>query len=219
MVDTSPGALIQAFEGMATGNIGGIIVKTLIYLVVMIGVGIFFGILYLFLFFRKKVTVFHVTGSGGKVDKLTLAKKSWDWVKENKDGSWTWLLRGFKREEKFPDKAVYPGNTVIAFRVGRIYFPGRVDLSDLTDFLVTPIPYDMRKKMELEYQQIDIDLQKQDWWSQGGKQMVIALAFALIVVGFAAFVLWMAFAKTNTIIPQLEGLTGALKSFGEVPGK
>jgi hypothetical protein len=219
MVDASPGALVAMFEGMATGNLGDIVVKTLVYLLFMLLFAVVAGLTYVFLFFRKKVTIFHVTGSGGKTDQLTISKKSWDYVRENRDGSWTWLMRGFKREEAFPDKSVYPGNTVIAFKLGTHIFPGRADLSSLTDFMVQPVPYDMRKKMELEYQQIDIDLQKQDWWSQGGKQMLMALGFSLIVIGFAAFVVWLAFAKTNTIVPQLQSLTDAMKSFGDIPGK
>lgn len=219
MVDASPGALIGHLEGMAVGNIGDIIVKTLVYLLFMILFAVVIGIIYIFMFFRKKVTIFHVTGSGGKIDQLTISKKTWDYVRENRDGSWTWLMRGFKREEAFPEKSQYPGNTVIAFKLGAHYFPGRAELSTLTDFMVTPVPYDMRKKMELEYQQIDLDLQKQDWWSQGGKQMLLALGFALIVVGFAAFVIWLSFAKTNTLVPQLQGLTEAMKNFGNVPGR
>lgn len=219
MADVSPGALYALIEGMAVGNIGDVIVKTLVYLSFLILFALFIGLFYIFFFFKKKITIFHVTGTGGKIDSLTISKKSWDRVRENRDGSWTWLLRGFKKEEAFPDKAQYPGNTIIAFKLGQHYFPGRADLTALTDFMVIPLPYDMRKKMELEYQQIDLDLQKQDWWSQGGKQMLIAFGFLCIVVGFAAFVIWLSFAKTNTLIPQLESLTSAMKDFGSVPGR
>lgn len=208
-----PQDLTAAISGFALGDYGAMIVKVMFWLFLGLMMGIVLYVGYVFLTFKVKATVYHVTGAG---DGITIGKKTWDRVRPNRDGSWTWLRRMYKREEAFPYRYVYPGNRVVAFRVGEQVFPGRFDFDGLDDVQMTPVPFDIRRKVELELQQIELDLQKQDWWSQGGKQMLIALGMTLMVIGFAAFVIWLAFAKTNTLVPQLERLTAAMTDFGTI---
>jgi len=215
MVDTSPDALKEVVGGFAVGNIGDMIVTIGIWTLITIGICLFLGIIYVLIMFRIKATIYHVSGSGDIDNNYTIRKKSTDYIQQNKDGSWTWLFRKFKREEKFNDKYMY-GNNVIAFKVGTKYFPGRTNLQSLDTFNISPVPFDVRKKIELECQQIEVDLRKQDFWNNGGKQMVITLLFALLVIAFAFAVIWIAFAKTNTQIPHMDSLTEALKGFGEM---
>ena len=212
-------ALKGMFGNFAFGNAGMLLAQILLWSLITIIFFFIFWVAYLWIMYKIKVVVFHVTGSGNSDSPYTISKITRDRVRPLKNGSWVWLWRGFKKTEKFADKYVYPGNRTVAFKVGEKYFGGNIKFSELEDFSVSPVPYDVRRKIELEMQQIDIDLQKIDWWSQGGKQMLIALGFAAIVICFAGFVLWLAFAKTNTQIPVMERLTQSLNSFGVQEGK
>ena len=215
LVDTSIDGLTQALSSFGVGTIGPKLYVIAIWTVWGLLGSAVVGVLYLFLVYRIRPTIFVVAGSGDKERPYTVSKKGFDFVRPNKDGSWSWLMNR-KRDDKFNDKYVYPGRTVVAFKVGDKLFPGRVDFSGLSEPVITPVHYDVRRKVELEMQQIDIDLQKQDWWSQGGKQMIISFFFALLVIAFAFGVLWLAFAKTNTQIPAMDRLTGALQGFGTI---
>lgn len=222
LVDTSTAALKSTLGSFAFGGYGQQIVKGFVWTFWLILAAAIFYLVYIFVAYKIKATVMHVTGSGNKDFPFTIGKKTWDRIKVNKDGSWSWLLRSFPKgtkEEKFPDKYVYPANNVVAYKVGNKIFPAKINFDGLDKFSISPVPYDVRRKIELETQQIDMELQKQDWWTQGGKQMLIALGFAFIVVAFAAFVIWLAFKKTDMVIPHMDKLSDSLRSFGEIPAK
>lgn len=211
----APGELTAQIGTQFMGSWGLLLAKILLWTLYSILIFGFLGVAYIWIVYRIKATVFMVSGMGSGYG---VYKKSFDRIKVNKDGSWTWLMRMFKKEAKFPDKYLY-GKQVVAFKIGEKYFPGSFDFGGVEDAKITPIPYDVRRKVELEIQQIDIELQKQDWWTQGGKQMLMALGFSLLVIGFAGFVIWLSFTKTNTTIPVMERLTDSLNNFGNIQGK
>lgn len=216
MVDTSLGSMAAQFTSGMTGNWGLGIIKGLIWSVWIILAIIIFYVAYIFLFYNIKATVFFVSGSGDKESPYTIWKKKFDRIKNNPDGSWTWLLRKWKKEEKFPDRHVY-GNNVIAFKVGEKYFPGRVNFEGLDSFSVSPVPYDVRRKAELEIQEAQLDLQKLSWWEQGGKTFVMVVIGIVAVCGVAAFMLWLSFTKTGEITGSMDRLVTGLKTMGEIP--
>jgi uncharacterized YccA/Bax inhibitor family protein len=49
--------------------------------------------------------------------------------------------------------------------------------------------------------------------------MIAALGFSLIVIGFAAFVIWLSFAKVEQVIPSLDRMTNAVNNWGTVEGR
>jgi len=217
MVDTSMDAMKGAFTGFALGGLADTIITSLIYLIWATISGFVISLFYILITYRIRATIFHVTGSGNRDQPFTFFKKGFDFIKLNKDGSWKWLFRR-KKEDKFNDEYVY-NNKVLVAKVGEKYVPIQIDFTKIGEFTMSPVPYDVRRKAELEMQQVDLDLASQTWWDQGGKQMILALGMVLIVVCFAGFVIWLSFTKTNTVIPHLDNIVNSLNSFGNVAPK
>ena len=215
MVDTSPAGISAAFSNAMTGNIGSIIMKTLFWMVIIAAVGIVFTIIYMLITYKYKFIIFkgYGDGTGGR----GVGKPKFDLGREKKDGSWQLLFRRKHNLEPFADNFIYPGNWVAAYEVDGKIVPGKI-LMEKKDMVIEPVPYSVRKKTELELQQLEQDFAKMDKW-EANKIFIYTLIGAGMVIALAGFVLWLSFKKTDQLIPALSNFGDTIKNVGTIPGK
>lgn len=217
IVDTSPDALKAAFSGMMTGNIGATIAQTMVWVMILAAFAAVGYIIFMFITYKYKILIFkgYGDGKGG----VGIGKPKFDLAKENKDGSMSFLFRRkWKQEEPFDSANVYPGNWVFVYEKDQSMIPGRVNVGEEENLLIEPVPYAVKKKIELELQQLELDFAKEDWWS-ANKIFVYMMIGAAIIIAFAGFVVWMSFEKADTIVPAMQGLAESMKNFNTIPGK
>jgi len=212
MVDTSPEALSNMFSGFMTGNIGDLLVQIMIWVIIICVIGIVFFVIYLMITYKYKMIVFRTQGDGK--GGITLSKFYIDLARDCKDKSWK-LLRKRKNIEPFEDSTRY-GKWVFAYEVNGEIEPGTVKLSK-EGLSIEAIPYSVRKKTELELQQLEQDFSKMDAW-EANKIFIYTLVGAGMVIVLAGFVLWLSFKKTDQVVPALETFTQGLKNWNTIQG-
>ena len=213
MVDTSPEALGNLFSGFMTGNIGELLVKTMIWMIIIFAIGVVFFIIYMFITYKYKLIIFRTQGDGK--GGITLSKFFIDFARDCKDKSWK-LLRKRKNIEPFPDSLRY-GKWCFAYQVDNEIEPGTVKLSK-EGMSIEAIPYSVRKKTELELQQLEQDFAKMDAWTTNKIFIGYVVAVVAVVV-LAGFVLWLSFKKTDQLIPAMDSFGNAIKSINTISGK
>ena len=213
MVDTSPEALSQLFSGFMVGNVGALLAQIMIWVIAIAVVGIIGFIFYIFITYKYKLIVFKTQGNG--LGGIALSKFYIDFAKPCKDKSWK-LLRKRKNIEPFEDSLRY-GNWVFAYEVNNEIEPGEVVLSK-EGMNIQAVPYSVRKKTELELQQLEQDFAKMDSW-EANKIFIYTLIGAAMVIVLAGFVLWLSFKKTDQLVPALNTFTEGIKNWNTISGK
>ena len=215
MVDTSLEGLSTSFGNMMTGSAGALIVKIVIWCVIIAAVCLVFGFVYMLIIYKHKFIIFkgYGDGAGGR----GIGKPKFDLARERKDGSWQLLFRRKYNVEPFPDKFVYPGHWVTAYEVDGTLVPGSITMGKDV-MVIEPVPYVERKKIELELKQNALDFAKIDAW-EANKIFIYTLIGCGMVVVLAGFVLWMAFKKTDAMIPALENFGNTVKNINTIPGQ
>lgn len=216
MVDTSPEALSAMFSGFMTGNFGALIVKVMVWLLIIAAVGIVFFGAYLLIVYKYKVKIIRVRGSGSEHTKYTVGKIASDYARKTKHGEWQFLFSR-KKIPPITSENIYFGNKVFIYDVDGEYITGKINC-DENNFAINPIPFETRRKAELELQQLEQDFAKMDSW-EANKIFIYTLIGAGMVIILAGFVLWLAFKKTDAIVPALDSFSGAMKNFNTIPGK
>ena len=216
MVDTSPEAISAAFSGFMTGNVGEVIVKVMVWLLIIAAFGIICLGLYLFIIFKYKVKIIRVRGSGSEETKYAVGKITSDWARKTKKGEWQFLLSR-KKIAPIESQHIYQGNKVFIYDIDGEYVTGKIQCAD-GNFAINPIPFSVRRKAELELQQLEQDFSKMDSW-EANKIFIYTLMGAAMVIILAGFVLWLAFKKTDSIVPALNTFSAAAKDFNTIPGR
>jgi len=216
MVDTSIAGLSNSFGNLMTGNIGALMVKVMVWFLIIGAVAIVFGILYLVIVYRYKVTIFKVYGSGKKEGSYSIGKQKTDFARVQKDGSWKFLLKR-KEIEPIESRYIYAGNRAYMYDMDGVLMPGKI-MCENENFQIEPIPFSVRKKTELELQQLQQDFAKLDAW-EANKIFIYTLIGCAFICFLAGFVLWMAFKKTDSLIPALNSFTSGLSNINTISGK
>ena len=213
----SPDEISGIIGGWFTGDIAGGIIQGFIWVLILaIFAAIFFAV-YMYIVHKYKITILQVGGSGSKESPYAIGRIKSDYAKENKDGSWQLL---FKRKEIEPvdAKYVYSRNKVYLFDINGELVPGEVKLSEDKEFNIKPVPFATKKKVELELQKVAQSFAKQDFWSLNRQFIWLVVGLAIVVV-FAGFVIWLAFKKTDQLIPALQNFGEVVKNINTIPGK
>lgn len=215
-VDTSPSALNQAFGGFMTGNVGSLLVDILVWTIIIIALLAIFGAVYIFVTYKYKITIFKVYGSVGEKQSYSIGKPKKDFARVAKDGGWK-LLFAHKDIEPIESKHIYPGNRVYLYEIDGILEPGKIACGK-DNFQIEPVPYSVRKKTELELQQLEQDFAKGGAW-EANKIFIYMLIGGAMVLCLAGFVIWLAFKKTDQVVPALQTFSESLKNVNTISGK
>lgn len=209
--------LIPGISGFFTGSMGWL-GSTMVYvgyiLLFALIAGGFFGIYFLMQYKRKAIIV-KVSGSGVPDFPYSVGKIVSDRIRVLKTGTWIFLFSR-RKMEPIDSKHIYPGNKILLFDINGEFVPGKINCNK--DALsISPIPYSVRRKAELELQQAAQDYEKQDFWTQN-KTLLMGLAAVAICCVFAGFVLWLSFKKTDSVVPALNTLTDAVSNMNNIAG-
>lgn len=209
----TPSTISARLGGLITGNIGGLIVQVVIWSIIISVIGLVFFVGYLIIQYKHKLIIFKTQGDGR--GGITLNKFKIKLAKKTKDNSWK-ILGQRKTIEPFPDEQRY-GNWCFGYEIDDEITPGIVKVGE-QNVLIEPVPYAIRKKTELELQQLEQDFAKMDAW-ESNKIFIYTLIGIGMVVVLAGFVLWLAFKKTDAIVPALENFGNFAKNVNTIPGK
>jgi len=217
MVSADPAQISQAFSGFMMGDIGNLIVDIVVWTMIIGVFAAIFFVVYLFITYKYRITVLAVSGSGSTKQPHTVGKIKSDFARVNKDGSWQFLFNRKAKIEPIESKYIYAGKRVYMYELDGVLNPGKIHCS-MDGISIDPVPYAMRKKTELELQQLEIDFAKMDAW-EANKIFIYTLIGAGMVIVLAGFVLWLAFKKTDQMVPALQTFSQSLTNFNTIPGK
>jgi len=184
----------------------------------LIGIAIallFFGV-YVYLQYKYKARIFKVVGTGSDQAHYTIGRHRYDMARVLRDGSWQFLFSR-KNIEPFDNRYIYSGNKIYVYDINGKFMPGQINCGK-EGFSINPVPYHIKKKIELELQQLEQDFAKMDKW-EANKLFVYMLIGGGIVIAFAGFVIWLAFMKTDELVPALSDFTSSLSNVNTIPGK
>jgi hypothetical protein len=210
-----PEDISNVVSGFFTGDIGTTIVKVVVWVLIAAIFAALFFVIYMLTQYKIKATVYKAYGDGKEGYSVGKPKK--DLVRVLKDGSWQWLLRR-KNTEPFNPKYVYLKNRIIAFEIGKEIIPAKINIDEAANMMVSPLPFADRKKAELELHQLEQDFQKQDFWTLN-KQFIMGAVTVGICCVFAGFVIWLAFKKTDQLIPAIDSFGNYIKDINTIRGK
>ncbi len=216
MVDFKPDEIGNYVSGWFTGSLGVTIVKYVAWGLVIACILGFFFLIYLIVIHKYKARIFRVVGSGSDMREFAIGKSRFDMARKTKDGSWKFLISR-KTIEPFDSKYIYPGNKIYVYEINDKFLPGKINCGK-ESFAINPVPYHIRKKAELELQQLEQDFSKINFW-EANKIYIYMLIGSTVVIVFAGFVIWLAFKKTDQIVPALEGFGNVVRNFNTVPGQ
>ena len=207
----TPGSISSQLSGYMTGPIGQIIVKTVWWCIIgIIALAIIF-VLYLFISYRYKIRIFKCLGDGK--GGLWVHKTGFDYARVLKDGRWKLLFRN-KKIDPFKDREIY-SKRCFAFELHGHIVPGDVLVEDMK---LQPTDFNLKRKSELELQQLEQDFAKMDGW-EANKIFIYTLIGITLVILLAGFVLWLAFKKTDAIVPALDNFGSILRNAGSISGR
>ena len=207
----SPGEIGDTLGNYLTGDLGQLIVKIVWWAIIVILICAVFFAIYLFISYRYKIRIFKCIGDGK--GGLWVHKTGSDYARVCKDGQWKLLFRN-KKIDPFKDREVY-NKRCFGFELHGHIVPGDVLVEDMK---ITPVDFNLKRKSELELQQLEQDFAKMDGW-EANKIFIFTLIGITLVILLAGFVLWLAFKKTDAIIPALDTFTNSLRTYGSISGK
>jgi len=212
--------LLSGLGTALTGNLGASIAKWTFYIFLM--TAIFGGIylIYLYLFeYKYKVTYFERTGIGLKGDGHSIGKIRKDRIKPiKKNGQITSFKLFWQRKNIEPlDMAhIMPNNNIFLYKTGiDTFIPVEFKCGNPQASLGT-INMDIKKWAMLELAQIAQEYQKHDFWTDN-KQFFMTVITVIACCAFAGFVIWLAFQKTDSVVPVLERLSEGVKNVNVIP--
>ena len=200
-------------------------VPYIIYILVFLFLGaIAFGVFH-FLKFNFPVDVYHLYGSG-ESKKLSVGKKKYNRFKWNKSKtSWIPMLPLFTRKEvePFDAKYIYPGNRLIAFKLGDQYLPGCLDIDVNEDGVlnqINPVPHYIRNWQSMEHKKNAEEFAKKGFWEENKYFIMIMVTVAFCVTGTCLMVYmtyrYAAGGRIDTA--AINGLTETLKGLTTISG-
>jgi len=212
-----------AISNALTGSYGASMAKWMIYifLIVFIFAGLYLFYMYFFEY-KFKVTYFERMGIGLKGEKYSVGKIKKDRIKIQKDKSGQItgckLLWARKTIKPLDMNHIMPGNNIFLFRAALDNFIPVSFSCGNPEANLSVIDTDIRKWALLEIAQVAQDYQKHDFWKDN-KQMFLTLLTIVVCCAFAGFVLWLAFKKTDSVVPALQSLTESVKDMKVIPGQ
>jgi len=220
--------MAEIIPGMSSVNWGGIAGNVIYWvawgLLGLVLIGLFF-VMYYYLTFNIKATVFPIYGSG-KDGIFSVGKPKTNRVKAIKRGNmWRSLypLMNKKNREPFDSEYIYPGKRIYVFDLNGEWMPGRINIDHTENQIraqINPIPYWVRNWADAESRIVEIENAQTDWWSENKNMvyMLIAVAICCTLCGATVYFTYK-FATIGT--GSINTLTAALKGVatsGAPPG-
>lgn len=214
----------QAFSGINAGNIAQSVIKYTWYALIL---AVVFGGLWLLYYlwqYKYKVVYFERRNIGfSDPDKkdFSIGKIKRDRIKVIKNKSNQ--IEGFKllwanvKINPMDLGEIMPNDYIFLFRTGlKNFIPVSFKCGNpQANFEI--IQPEIMKWAVLELQQVAQDYQKHDFWTDN-KHLFLTLGVVLSCCVFAGFVIWLAFFRTEQVVPALNGLTNAVSKMNVIPG-
>ena len=203
------------------------IVGQFVYWIVIViaGLGVSAGgwLLYHFLSFPYKITIWPLYGSG-KDGVFSFGKPKANRIKWNKQkNAWIKLLPLFNKKEvePFDSEYIYPVKNIYAFELNEELMPARININKTEKRIrgeINPVPHAVRNWQSLQHKKNAIEYASEGWWDQNKAYvyMLLAIVFSLALCGVTV---WLTYKFASLGRNDISGLTEAIKNIGRIPGQ
>ncbi|MAF36869.1 hypothetical protein CL622_07160 [archaeon] len=186
----------------------------------MLAIIAIFGVVFIFMQYKYKVTIMQRGGTGQKDEVHSVGRIVRDRAKEYKDknGVTKWKLL-IKRKEIMPIQydQVLPGRNVFLYHTGASsFFPVKFNCGNPSASF-EPIPHDINLWTGLELREAAQEYQKKTFWDQYGNVAVMmgTIMFCLILVGVTVYY---TYQHANGVTNSLGSLTESLRGITTLRG-
>lgn len=205
--------------GNAMASVGSTAFKWIGWFIWMFVLGVIVFVASYLSGFKYKAYEIVLNGSGNK-EGYTVGKIRKNKFKLNKNKTaWIPLYPLFTKErvQPFDTKYIYSNNTVFAYKVEGVHYPGSIKTLQADGIpTITPIPHHIREWQLSQIQRNREEFAKKDFWSRYGQYIM-----TLGTVGFCLFTViitvYFVLSKVDVVSGSLGGLTGAINNLNVVP--
>lgn len=175
--------------------------------------------------FKYKGIEIPLYASGGQNDFAAGKRRNQKFrFKDKAKTTWQplWPLFNSQEIQPFDEKFIYPGNQVIAFKIGERYIPGELDITKEENQRITtkinPVPSYVRKWESITYKQYAQELTKQGFWEEN-KHMIMTVVTVIVCLLACIATIWLILKAVGPVRGDLSSLTSALNNIGNIPAK
>lgn len=212
-----PGSITAGLGASMSGALPQLMIWLGYGLMIFVIIGIFFAV-YMFIQFKYPVTVM-VRGGRGTDDEWSIGRIVRDRgrIIKEKGVSKLHLLKLRKKIEPPQLEDVYPNNSIFLYQIDEETFLPMGLETDGETFDFKPIPRDIRYWQSLEYQKIDEDYAKHDFWNDNKSLITAAIVGGLCLAAVVATI-YFTYQFAGGHIGATKDLAGAIRNAGVITG-
>lgn len=203
-----------------SSSFGGVI-YWLGYGILAIGMIALLGIMYYFISFDYKVTVYPIYGSGkdGVFSVQKPKNNRIKWIKKHTAWRKMWPFMNSKDIEPFDAEYIYPGKRIIAFELNNEWIPGRVNIDKTEGQMraeINPVPYFVRNWQGLQFQKNALEYANPGWWDEN-KHLVLGIITVAICMVAMLVAIYFTYKYLAPGRADLQAFTSALMNSNTAP--
>jgi len=100
------------------------------------------------------------------------------------------------------------------------WIPGMINVNQTEDKIraeINPVPYTVREWQSIEYKRNAVEYAEHNFWNDN-RSLVVFLISAALILGAAVATVWLSYKMAGAGRADIQGLTSALKSVGQIAG-
>lgn len=213
---------ISGYVDIIFGSWGGGIFQGIQYFLLLVLVFGVFGILYYYISFPYKVTVFPLYGSGKDgVFSIGRPKKNRvKWIKNKTAWKKMYPLLSRKEIEPFDSEYIYPGKRIYAFELNGEWSPGRINIQQTEEQLraeINIVPYHIRNWQSMQHKRHAMEFSGNSFWDEN-KALFIGMIVSLGCLIAVCVTIYFVVTYAGGVGDSISKLAKVLEESGNIPG-